>query len=283
MKVLITGANGQLGSTIRDLLPSYPEIEAVFADIDTLDLTDAEAVESFLACNPVDYIVNCAAYTAVDKAETDAEKALEINAVAVKNLASAAKKNDARIVHISTDYVFDGEKESPYVETDIPAPRTVYGKTKLKGENLLRESGADHIILRTSWLYSRHGRNFFLTMKAKANAGEKVRVVADQLGCPTNAHDLAESILKIISDDKWTEGTYHFCNNGIASWKDFAAEIFVQCGASSELVSPVSTQEYGNTTPRPMYSVMDCSKFTETFGIEIPEWKESLAALISHS
>lgn len=265
-KLVITGGNGQLGRSIRDSINKYPNLEGVFIDVETLDLTDANAVKEYFESNPFDFVVNCAAYTAVDKAETDAEAAEAINVRAVRNIALAAVKNGIRVMHISTDYVFDGESPTPYKETDTTNPQTVYGQTKLQGERELIRLAPESMVIRTAWLYSNYGKNFFLTMKAKALAGEKVRVVADQRGCPTEASSLADVILRVIAEDKWHPGIYHFTGREEMSWYDFTREIYKMVGADPKLVSAITTSEFPALAKRPKYSVLDNTKIRNLLG-----------------
>lgn len=265
-KLVITGGNGQLGRSIRDSIIKYPNLKGVFIDVETLDLTDANAVKEYFESNPFDFVVNCAAYTAVDKAETDAGAAEAINVRAVRNIAIAAVKNGFRVMHISTDYVFDGESSTPYKETDTTNPQTVYGQTKLQGERELIRHAPESMVIRTAWLYSNYGKNFFLTMKAKALAGEKVRVVADQRGCPTEASSLADVILRVIAEDKWHPGIYHFTGREEMSWYDFTRDIYKMVGADPELVSAITTSEFPALAKRPKYSVLDNTKIRNLLG-----------------
>ena len=279
MKLLVTGGKGQLGQSLREIIRQR-NVEAEFIDIEELDLTDKTSLESYFQNQKPDILINCAAYTAVDRAEGEPEKAEAINVKAVENLAIAARKNNFKIIHISTDYVFDGEKKDGYVESDIPNPQTVYGLTKLKGEEKLKEILRDAIIVRTAWLYSNYGRNFFLTMRAKALKEERVNVVGDQTGSPTNADDLASTILNIILSGKWEAGTYHYSNGGKTTWYEFTREIYRLSGANPDLVSMISSMEYKSAARRPANSLLDKTKIIETFGIEIPYWKDSRRKII---
>ena len=277
MKILITGSNGQLGNEMRTLSKQHPKHTYLFTDIvesgDThiLDITDREAVMAFVREHSIDLIVNCAAYTNVDRAEEDEPTARLINALAVQNLALTGKK----IIHISTDYVFSGDEHVPCREDDPVAPRTAYGRTKLEGEQLLSESCPDAVILRTAWLYSPYGNNFVKTMIRLGKERDSIGVVFDQIGTPTYAADLAWAIFTVIEAEEWHPGIYHFTNEGVCSWYDFTIEIHRRSGIRCA-VRPILSAEYQYKTPRPHYSVLDKSKFKKTFGVEIPYWTEAL-------
>lgn len=274
--ILVTGANGQLGSELRKV--GFTALDEVFfTDVTELDITDYPAVEHFVKEHEIDTIINCAAYTAVDRAEEEPELAEKINAQAVVNLARAAKKEDCLLIHISTDYVFDGTGTKPYTEKDKPCPVSVYGKTKLAGEEAILKSGCFYIIIRTAWLYSTFGNNFVKTMLRLASERTELNVVADQLGTPTYAADLARAIVKIMDHDDRAdlEGVYHFTNDGICSWYDFATEIVRLSGKECQ-VNAVTTAEYPTKTKRPAYSVLDKTKIKKMFEVEVPEWKEAL-------
>jgi dTDP-4-dehydrorhamnose reductase len=251
--------------------------EYIPTDIAELDITDKAAVESFFAENRVDVIVNCAAYTNVDRAEEDEPTALEINAEAVGHLAEAAKKMDATLIHISTDYVFGTEGNTPRTEDMPTSPLGAYGRTKLAGDKAVAESGCKAIILRTAWLYSEFGGNFLKTMLRLTGENEALKVVFDQVGTPTYAGDLALAIFSIIDGDVYEgrEGLYHFSNEGACSWFDFATEIAAAAGHQCRIV-PCHSSEFPSKVTRPPYSVLDKSKFKSTFGIEIPHWRESM-------
>ena len=279
MKLLVTGGKGQLGQSFKEIIRQR-NVEPEFIDIEELDLTEKTAVEAYFQNQKIDILINCAAYTAVDRAESEPEKAEAINVTAVENLAEAAKNHNFKIIHISTDYVFDGEKKEGYVETDIPNPQSVYGKTKLKGEKTLSEKLPDAIIIRTAWLYSNYRRNFYLTMRSKALKGDRVSIVGDQTGSPTNAEDLASAIMEIILSGIWEAGTYHYSNGGKTTWYEFTREIYRMSGADPDLVSMISSSEYNSAARRPANSLLDKTKIIDTFGIEIPEWAESLRKTI---
>lgn len=275
MKVLITGSNGQLGSSLRRVLDKDPEIKAVYTDYDTLDITNREAVDRFLGDNRFDLIVNCAAYTAVDKAETEEIPAAALNTGAVGNIAEAAVKTGTRVLHISTDYVFSGQGFRPYEENDEPYPQCIYGRTKLEGEALLTSFCPNAMIIRTAWLYSEFGKNFVKTMLQLAETRPEINVVADQIGTPTYAGDLADAIYSIIRHDKWIPGIYHFTDTGVASWYDFTKAIFELAGKNVR-VNPIPTSAYPTPAKRPLYSVLSKTKIANTFDLQIPYWRDSL-------
>ena len=276
-KILITGANGQLGNEMRRLGTVSPN-EYIFTDVAELDITNKTAVEEFVKSNNVEIIVNCAAYTNVDKAEDDEATAELINATAVKILAEAVKSVNGTLFHVSTDYVFGAEGNTPRRE-DMPTnPLGVYGVTKLKGEQAISEVGAKAIIIRTAWLYSEFGNNFLKTMLRLTAEKESLNVVFDQVGTPTYAGDLALAIFSIIEADKYegNEGIYHFSNEGACSWYDFATEIAVATGHSNCKVLPCHSNEFPSKVTRPPFSVLDKTKIKTTFGIEIPHWRDSM-------
>lgn len=280
MKILITGAYGQLGSEIKVLTKKYPDWQFLFTDVDVLDITNEYAVNVYFKQNKLDFVINCAAYTAVDKAESDIETAEKVNALAPKLLAKYVKKTGSKLIHISTDYVFDGEAHVPYTEEDKVNPKGIYGKTKLQGEINCLEENPDSLIIRTSWLYSTFGNNFVKTMLRLSVERNKLNVVFDQVGTPTNAADLADAILSIIqiSEEKkgrFTPGIYHYSNEGVASWYDFANAIFEIAFIKCE-VSPVLSDQFPTPAKRPNYSVLNKSKIKNTFDIKIPFWRESL-------
>ena len=275
MKLLITGANGQLGNEMRVALQQYPLIEALYTDVDTLDITDLAQLDAFVATEGISHIVNCAAYTAVDKAEDDEPTATKVNVDAVRNLGVVAKKYGAKIVHVSTDYVFDGCGHKPYTEDMPVCPTNVYGRTKLAGEEALVAECEDAIIIRTSWLYSSFGNNFVKTMLRLGRERDTLNVIFDQVGTPTYAADLAQVIFTIIAEREWVAGIYHFSNEGVCSWYDFTIMIHRLAGIECR-VMPIESSAYPVRTPRPHYSVLNKSKIKTTFGIEVPYWVESL-------
>lgn len=281
MKILVTGSYGQLGNSIRREFEKNPDIEAVYTDYDTLDITDRNAVRNFFEANKFDYVINCAAYTAVDKAETDDLKASALNTRAVGNLGEAANRTGTKVIHISTDYVFSGEGFRPYEENDEPFPQGIYGRTKLEGEGLLSSFCQQAMIIRTAWLYSEFGNNFVKTMLRLAESKNEINVVTDQIGTPTYASDLAAAIHKIITQSNWESGIYHFTNEGVASWYDFSKAIFEDAGIDMK-VNPIPTKEYPTPAKRPYYSVLSKNKIKRIYGLEIPYWRDSLRKCISN-
>ena len=280
-RVLVTGANGQLGNEMRRLGAVSPN-EYIFTDVAELDITNGDAVMAFVKDNNVNIIVNCAAYTNVDKAEDDEATAELINATAVRNLAEAAKAVDGTLFHVSTDYVFGAEGNTPRTE-DMPTnPLGVYGKTKLHGEQAIAEVGAKAIIIRTAWLYSEFGNNFLKTMLRLTAEKENLKVVFDQVGTPTYAGDLALAIFSIIEGDYYAgnEGVYHFSNEGVCSWYDFANEIAIAAGNLECNIQPCHSSEFPSKVTRPPYSVLDKTKIKNTFDIDIPHWRESMESCI---
>lgn len=280
MKILITGAYGQLGSEINALTSNFPNWAFLFTDVDSLDITDESAVQNYFERELPDFVVNCAAYTAVDKAETDSQTVEKVNAFAPKLLAKYAHKIGAKLIQISTDYVFDGTACTPYTETDEVNPQGVYGATKLRGEQNCLAENPDSIVIRTSWLYSTFGNNFVKTMLRLGKERSQLSVVFDQVGTPTYAADLAAAILSIIQitskkTEKFLPGIYHFSNEGVASWYDFAKAIFEIAQVECEIL-PVLSNQFPTPAKRPSFSVLNKSKFRETFGIEIPYWRDSL-------
>ena len=282
MNILITGANGQLGTEMRMLSASYPHHSYFFTDVAELDITCREAVHSFVHAKGIDLIVNCAAYTNVDRAEEDEQTALKINAEAVENLGTSG----VRVIHVSTDYVFSGEGWIPCRESDPVAPRTAYGRTKLAGEQRLLQTCPEAVILRTAWLYSPYGNNFVKTMIRLGLERDVLGVVFDQVGTPTYAADLAKAIFAVIESPEWYAGIYHFTDEGVCSWYDFTVEIHRQYNqlhpdAIHCTVNPILSTAYQYKTPRPHYSVLDKSKIKETFGITIPYWTDALATCLA--
>ena len=276
MNILITGSNGQLGNEMRVLSASHPKHTYFFTDIAELDICDKAAVGDFVGIHAIDLIVNCAAYTNVDKAEEDEATAMKINADALTVLGSQGIK----VIHISTDYVFSGDEHIPCRETDPVAPRTAYGRTKYEGEKRLLAVCPEAVILRTAWLYSEYGNNFVKTMIRLGKEKEKLGVVFDQIGTPTYAADLAAAIFTVIEHPIWQPGIYHFTNEGVCSWYDFTIAIHALAGIQNCHVSPILSEEYQYKTPRPHYSVLDKSKFKKTFGVKIPYWLDGLRRCI---
>lgn len=277
MNILVTGANGQLGREMQRLGAVSPN-NYIFTDVAELDVTDAGAVLRAAEQTRAEAIVNCAAYTNVERAEEDEATADLLNRLAPANLAAAAAATGATLIHISTDYVFDGTAHLPYAEQSPTAPLGVYGRTKLAGEQAVEASGCSHLILRTAWLYSAFGNNFLKTMLRLTAERESLSVVFDQIGTPTYAGDLALGIFSVIEGGqlRGNEGLYHFSDEGACSWYDFAVEIAAAVGHDKCRIAPCRTAEYPTKAPRPAYSVLDKGKFKTTFGIEIPHWRESL-------
>lgn len=275
LKLLITGANGQLGNCLRELAPTVPH-HFIFTDIEELDITDSEAVRALMESERPDFVINCAAYTAVDKAESDKELAMLLNATAVQILATEAQRVGAGIVQVSTDYVFSGDNAEPRSEDDATEPNSVYGITKLKGEQFAAQN-PKHIIIRTSWLYSIYGNNFVKTMRRLGAQNSSINVVSDQWGSPTSAIDLGGAILVAVEKPRY--GTYHFSNEGATSWALFAEEIMGLSGLDCR-VNHITTAQYPTPAQRPEYSLMSKAKFSTTFGVYIEEWERSLEEVI---
>ena len=280
MNILVTGANGQLGREMQRLGAVSPN-RYFFTDVDELDITDAAAVRACVAehgIDAIDAIVNCAAYTNVERAEEDEAAADLLNRQAVENLARAAAEAGALLVHVSTDYVFDGRASEPYTEESPTAPLGAYGRTKRAGEEAVVKAGCRYLILRTAWLYSEYGNNFLKTMLRLTAERESLNVVFDQVGTPTYAGDLALAIFSILEGglDRGNEGIYHFSDEGVCSWYDFAVEIARATGRNRCRIAPCRTAEYPTKAPRPAYSVLDKTKIKETFGLRIPYWVDSL-------
>lgn len=280
--ILVTGANGQLGNELRLVVEEKDKINNYFyTDVADLDITNKNDVSNFLVTNSIDIVVNCAAYTNVDKAEDDKEKADLINHIGPKNLAEICRERNGLLIHISTDYVFDGTKYTPYTETDETKPLGVYGETKLRGENTIINSGCEYVIIRTSWLYSSFGKNFLKTMQKLTAEKETINVVFDQVGTPTYAGDLANVILMLIETekDKIKNQTYHFSNEGVCSWYDFAVAINKTSGKNCN-VQPCHSDEFPSKVVRPKYSVLDKTKIKNTLGMKIPHWEVSMERCI---
>lgn len=284
MNILVTGANGQLGNCMRNAAKDSQD-NYIFTDVAELDITDAKAVADMVKDNDIKVIVNCAAYTNVDKAETDIVLAEKLNAVAVDNLAQAIKANDGTLIHISTDYVFGGEPyNTPCREDQKGTPTGVYGLTKLHGEQAIHASGCKALIFRTAWLYSEYGRNFVKTMLNLTSTKPELKVVFDQAGTPTYAQDLADAIHYIIENRKMdgNEGIYHYSNEGVCSWFDFTKAIAEIAGNTSCDIQPCHSDEFPSPVKRPAYSVLDKTKFKTTFGLSVPYWTESLKTCINN-
>lgn len=280
MKILVTGANGQLGRELRNVLESKIPGKTIYTDVAELDLTDAKGVDDFFKKNDISHVVNCAAYTAVDKAEEEKLECAAININAVKNLANAADAIGAKIIHISTDYVFDGTAHRPYKESDKVNPISQYGTTKRKGETALLALAPESIIIRTSWLYSPHGNNFVKTMLRLGAEQSKIKVVSDQIGTPTYALDLARAIYMVLMSHQWVEGIFHFSNEGVCSWYDFAKSIHRIARIDKCEIKPIPTEEYPTAASRPFYSVLDKTRIKATYGVKAPYWEDSLIECI---
>lgn len=279
--VLVTGSNGQLGSELKRATADHPDnLRFLFTDAAELDITNPNDVEKYVKENNIKYIINCAAYTAVDKAEDDVDLCYKVNKDGPENLAKVAALYGIKIIHVSTDYVFDGEKISPYVETDECNPKSVYGKSKREGEIALLENNPNSIVIRTAWLYSIYGNNFVKTMLRLGSERDALNVVADQIGTPTNAADLAKAIVQILhyseASDSFKAGIYLYSNEGVASWYDFTVQIFKDAKINNCKVSPITTDQYPTKATRPKYSVLDKTKIKSTFDLQIPTWEESL-------
>ncbi len=284
MNILVTGANGQLGNEMR-IVSKGSKDNYIFTDVAELDITDAIAVMKTVTANEIKAIVNCAAYTNVDKAESDAAFAEKLNADAVANLANAVKANDGVLIHISTDYVFGGSKgNTPRKEDESANPTGVYGLTKLHGEQAISESGCKALVFRTAWLYSEFGKNFVKTMLGLTATKPELKVVFDQCGTPTYARDLAEAIFNILENRKYegNEGIYHYSNEGVCSWYDFTKMIAEYSGNKSCDIQPCHSNEFPSPVVRPPYSVLDKTKFKDTFGLRIPYWTDSLKICINN-
>ena len=279
MNILVTGCKGQLGTEIQKI--AGVEHQWFYTDIDTMDICDKAAVEHYFMVNQINVCINCAAYTAVDKAEDEPQLATLVNSFAPKVLADSCKRHNALLMHVSTDYVFGGDATEPY-KVDAPInPQSVYGSTKADGERLIRESGCNYMIVRTAWLYSSVGKNFVKTMLMLGDTKDEINVVADQKGCPTWAHDLAVALMALLNKNGKNEvhETFHFTNEGQITWYDFATAI-MEIGEKTCKVNPITTNQYPTKAKRPAYSVLDLSKIKEYAGIEIPFWRESLVKCI---
>ena len=279
MNILVTGCNGQLGNEIQLLEKDNSQHTFFNTDVEELDITDQLAVEQFVAKNKIEGIINCAAYTAVDKAESDKELCTSLNTVAPAYLAAAIEKRNGWMIHISTDYVFNGTKHTPYVEEDTPCPNSVYGSTKLAGELGVMKFCKKTMIIRTAWLYSTFGNNFVKTMIRLGKEKEQLGVIFDQIGTPTYARDLAKVIMTAVNQGIKPD-VYHFSNEGVISWYDFTKAIHRIAGITTCKVKPIHTNEYPTPASRPAYSVLDKTKIKNVYGVEIPYWEESLAECI---
>ena len=281
--ILVTGSGGQLGMEIWKLSDLYPSYKFLFTTKEDLPIDDFKLVKNFFEKQQIDHCINCAAYTAVDKAESDKERAFLINADAAGNLASICKAHQAQFIHISTDYVFDGTSSLPYKEEDRICPVNVYGASKLRGEELVLNNNAAAIIIRTSWVYSSFGNNFVKTMLRLLSEKESINVVNDQYGCPTYAADLAEAIMTIVEEENnehSPSGIFNYCNEGIITWYEFANEI-KKISKSKCAINPIPSSAYPVPAKRPQYSVLDTTKIKETFNVAIPNWKDSLYTCLS--
>ena len=280
MNILITGCNGQLGNEMQLLEKENPQHQYFNTDVAQLDITNPEAIEEFVSDNAIDIIVNCAAFTAVDKAESSQELCHLLNAKAPEYLAAAVAKRGGYLVQVSTDYVFDGTNHTPYTEDEATCPNSVYGSTKLEGEKLAMAACANTMIIRTAWLYSTFGNNFVKTMIRLGQEKPELGVICDQIGTPTYAGDLAAAIMAAINHGI-VPGIYHFSNEGVISWYDFTKAIHRIAGITSCHVKPLHTAEYPTPAARPHYSVLDKTKIKQTYGIEIPYWEESLEKCVA--
>lgn len=279
--VLITGANGQLGNEMRLALQHSLGFTPIFTDVQELDITSKDAIDSYFEHHTIHFVVNCAAYTNVDNAEDNGQLCMRLNADAVEYLADAAQRHQTKMIQISTDYVFDGCNCRPYREDDIPSPRSVYGRTKLEGEQRLLKLLPDAVIFRTAWLYSPFGKNFVKTMLSLGRSKECLKVIFDQVGTPTYAKDLADAIMLVLKSEQWHAGIYHFSDEGAISWYDFTKAIHRIAGITTCNVAPCTTAEYPTKATRPHYSVLDKSKYKTTFDVSIPYWEDSLRDCIN--
>lgn len=280
MNVLIVGANGQLGSEIKDIASCYETLNCIFKDFTELDILDKHLLNTIIIDQNINAVINCAAYTSVDNAEKNTKIAEQVNSIGVSNLVNALKTNNGKLIHISTDYVFDGNHSQPYKESDPVSPIGVYGKTKRAGELVVLNSSIDALVIRTSWLYSSYGNNFVKTILRLVNQKKPLNVVFDQIGTPTYARDLAKTCLHILSYNKSTSissngNLYHYSNEGATSWCDFAIAIMEICNIDCK-VSPIKTQDYPTLVKRPQYSVLNKAKIKNDFKITIPLWRDSL-------
>lgn len=280
-KILVTGSNGQLGKELQKLSPGFSSFEFIFPGREDLPIHHFEMVRHYFSIYKPAFLINCAAYTAVDRAESEKDLAFQVNGEAPGVLAAICRENNCRFIHISTDYVFDGTATVPYKEDSLTNPQSVYGASKLEGEKQAMQFNPDSIIIRTSWVYSEYGKNFVRTMLKLMSEKQEINVVNDQLGSPTYAADLATAILQIISSGIWMPGIYHYANTGIITWYDFAVAIKEQTGSACR-VNPILTSQYPTPAKRPAYSVLDTTKVESVFGLQLKDWKQSLAACLQH-
>ncbi len=279
MKILVTGANGQLGQELQVVAKHYPQDVFIFVGRDEMPLNHPAQINSVLDRHNPDFIINAAAYTAVDKAESEPELTDLVNHQAVASMAKWAKKHSVQLIHVSTDYVFQGDSSTPLTESEETNPINVYGSSKQKGEQAILQSGADAVIIRTAWVYSTYGANFVKTMIRLMTERDEISVISDQIGSPTYAYDLAMVILTIAHSDKWNSGIYHYSNEGKTSWYDFAIAIRDVRSLDCR-IKPISTEQYPTPAKRPRYSLLDKTKIKDTFAIEIPNWEESLRLMV---
>jgi dTDP-4-dehydrorhamnose reductase len=274
-KILVTGAHGQLGTELNFLSSMLENHSFVFVGSKDLDITNADALNNFFSKEEYSAVINCAAYTAVDKAESEKEVAFKVNAEGAANLAIACKQHNAKFIHFSTDFVFDGTAYVPYLEKDKTNPLSVYGASKLAGEEQVVASNPNAVIIRTSWVYSSFGNNFVKTILKLCKEREQLNIIFDQIGTPTYARDLAAVVLQIVQQQEWKPGIYNYSNEGVASWYDFAVAIRDLAGLKTKIL-PIETSQYPTPAVRPKYSLLNKKKIKETFGIEIPYWRDSL-------
>lgn len=279
-KILVTGSNGQLGKEFQQIAVSFPQLNFIFLSKEDLPVHNFDGVRTFFREQHPQYVINCAAYTAVDKAEQEKELAFQINAEAVGVLAAVCKEYHTKFIHISTDYIFDGTNSIPYKEDSPTNPQSIYGASKLEGEKQALQFNPDSIIIRTSWVYSAFGKNFVKTMVKLLREKEEINVVNDQFGSPTYAADLAEAIMQIISEAQWQPGIYHYSNDGVISWYQFV-EYIKELSGSLCKINPISTSHYPTPAKRPAYSALDKRKIQEVYGCRIKNWQDSLAVCIS--
>ena len=275
--ILVTGGNGQLGSELKEITPNFLDYNFLFTDVSDLDITVHDEVRAFIESNNINVIINCAAYTAVDKAESEPELSNAINHLAVANFAQIAKDKNIKLIHVSTDYVFDGTNHKPYVESDVPNPQSVYGQTKLDGELAIQAvNPANSIIIRTSWVYSKYGNNFVKTMLRLAETKDELSVVSDQIGSPTNAADLANAILTVLPQvENNSPEIYHYSNEGVCSWYDFAKAIFQKADINIK-VNAIESFKYPSPAHRPSFSILNKEKIKNIYNIEVYHWDKSL-------